>query len=210
MTAATRQAGPLFAFEGHIPEVAPDAWVAPTACVIGRVSLGARVSVLFNAVLRADNNTIAVGPESNVQDGGILHCDPPEIAGRPVEIGARVSIGHGARLHGCRVGDGSLVGIGAIVLDGATIGTDCLVAAGALVPPGMTVPDGSLVVGAPAQVKRALRDGDREILRLAADGYLDLGPRHRAGLAPASAALDAALDGASDADGPPPRHSTGG
>lgn len=175
----------LFAFEGHEPAVDPSAWIAPDACLIGQVSIGESVTVMFGVVLRADHNAIRIGAESNIQDGVIMHCDPPSLPhGRPVILGRRVSIGHGARLHGCTVGDGAMIGTGAVVLDGAMIGAGSLIAANALVPPGMEVPEGSLVIGSPAAVKRPVRERDRELLALAADMYVDLGRRYRATLVP--------------------------
>lgn len=175
----------LFAFEGHEPIVHPSAWIAPDARLIGRVVIGERVTVMFGAILRADHNEIRIGPETNVQDGVIIHCDPPSLPhGGPVVLGRGVSIGHGARLHGCTVGDGAMIGTGAVVLDRAVIGAGSLVAANALVPPGMEIPDGSLVIGSPAAVKRPVRERDRELLALAAEMYVDLGRRYRATLAP--------------------------
>lgn len=175
----------LYAFEGHAPAVDPTAWIAPNACLVGRVEIEESVAVLFGAVLRADNNLIRIGAGSNVQDGTIIHCDPPSVpGGQPVLIGRRVTIGHGARLHGCTVGDGCMIGVGAVVLDGAVIGAGSLVAANAFVPPRMQIPEGSLVLGSPAVVKREVRDKDREMLALAAEMYVELGGRLRAGLVP--------------------------
>lgn len=134
------------------PHLDQDTWVAPSAQVIGRVHLEVGCSVWFGAVIRADNEPMHIGAGSNVQDGAVLHSDP----GFPLHIGANVTVGHQAMLHGCTVGDGSLVGIGAVVLNGARIGKHCLVAAGALVTEGKSFPDGSLIVGSPAVVKREL------------------------------------------------------
>jgi carbonic anhydrase/acetyltransferase-like protein (isoleucine patch superfamily) len=136
------------------PQLAESAWVAPQAVVIGNAALRERASVWFNAVIRADNEAIKIGAGSNVQDGAVLHTDP----GYPMVIGANVSIGHQAMLHGCTIGDGSLIGIQAIVMNGAVIGRHCLVGAGAVVTEGKTFPDRSLILGAPAKVVRELTD----------------------------------------------------
>lgn len=136
----------------HAPEVAATAWVHPAATVIGRVSLGAHVSVWPGAVLRGDRDAIVVGDESNVQDGAVLHCDP----GLPCRVGKRVTIGHRAVVHGCTVEDGALIGIGAVVLNGAVVGAGSLVAAGAVVAEGQVIPPGSLVMGVPAKVRGPL------------------------------------------------------
>lgn len=143
---------PLLPFEGSVPEVADDAWVAPGAVLVGRVSLGSRSSVWYGAVLRGDGNSITVGAGSNVQDGTVVHADP----GFPAVIGDGVVVGHGAVVHGCTVEDGSLIGMGSRVLNGARIGAGSLVAAGAVVLEGTQVPPGSLVAGVPAKVRRPL------------------------------------------------------
>lgn len=135
-------------------------FVADNATVLGRVRLAHEASVWFNAVLRGDNEEIAIGEGSNVQDGSVLHTDP----GYPLRVGAGVTVGHQAMLHGCTVGDHSLIGIKAVVLNGATIGRNCLIGAGALIPEGKTIPDNSLVMGAPGRVKREL--GKEEIERM--------------------------------------------
>lgn len=134
------------------PQLDRDTWVAPSAQVVGNVHLEAGCSVWFGAVVRADNEPMHIGAGSNVQDGAVLHSDP----GFPLHIGKNVTIGHQAMLHGCTVGEGSLIGIGAVVLNGARIGRQCLVAAGALVTEGKSFPDGTLIVGNPAVVKREL------------------------------------------------------
>jgi carbonic anhydrase/acetyltransferase-like protein (isoleucine patch superfamily) len=134
------------------PHLDQDTWVAPSAQVVGNVHLEAGCSVWFGAVVRADNEPMRIGAGSNVQDGAVLHSDP----GYPLHIGENVTIGHQAMLHGCTVGEGSLIGIGAVVLNGAKIGRHCLVAAGALVTEGKHFADGSLIVGSPAVVKREL------------------------------------------------------
>ncbi|TSE26501.1 2,3,4,5-tetrahydropyridine-2,6-dicarboxylate N-acetyltransferase [Tepidimonas sediminis] len=160
------------------PDLHPTAWVADSARVIGRVTLGPDVSVWDGAVLRGDNDPITIGEGSNVQDGSVLHTD----VGVPLTIGARVTIGHMVMLHGCTIGDESLIGIGAIVLNGARIGRHCLVGAGALVTEGKTFPDGVLILGSPAKVVRELTAQEIEALRASARHYIDNARRFRAGL----------------------------
>ncbi|MNM86003.1 2,3,4,5-tetrahydropyridine-2,6-dicarboxylate N-acetyltransferase [compost metagenome] len=135
-------------------EAHPDSWIAPTASVIGKVRLEAGASVWFGAVLRGDNELIHVGENSNVQDGSVLHTD----MGWPLTIGKGVTIGHKVNLHGCSIGDHSLIGINAVVLNGAKIGRHCLIGAGALIPEGKEIPDGSLVMGVPGKVVRSLEN----------------------------------------------------
>jgi carbonic anhydrase/acetyltransferase-like protein (isoleucine patch superfamily) len=134
------------------PTVHSDAWVADTATVIGSVQLDAGASVWFGAVIRGDNELIHVGAGSNVQEGAVLHTD----MGFPLTIAPNVTIGHQAMLHGCTIGEGSLIGIQAVILNGAVIGQNCLVAAGAVVKENANFPDGSLIVGAPAEAKRTM------------------------------------------------------
>lgn len=143
---------PLYAIDGKRPTVAANAWVAPSADVIGDAHLGEGASVWFGAVIRADNTPILVGARTNVQEGAMLHSDP----GAPLTVGADVTVGHHAILHGCTIGDRVLVGMGATILNGAVIAEDCLVGAGALVTEGKSFPPGSLIVGAPARAVRAL------------------------------------------------------
>lgn len=151
----------LIALGDHQPDCqAADVWVASNAALVGRVTLSEASSVWFGAVLRADNEPIIIGTRTNIQDLAVLHTDP----GYPLTIGSDCTIGHQAMLHGCDVGDGSMIGIGAIVLNGAKIGRHCLIGAGALIPEGVVVPDRSLVVGLPGKVKRELTDS--EISRL--------------------------------------------
>ncbi|UIF84733.1 gamma carbonic anhydrase family protein [Cupriavidus sp. UYPR2.512] len=160
------------------PSVPASAFVAANATVAGNVLLGRHASVWFNAVLRGDVEAIVVGDESNIQDGAILHTDP----GFPVRIGQGVTIGHAARLHGCTVMDGALIGIGATVLDGAVIGRDSLIGANSLVTPGKQIPERVLVMGAPARVIRELTDAEVKELRRAAAEYVKLGATYaRAG-----------------------------
>jgi carbonic anhydrase/acetyltransferase-like protein (isoleucine patch superfamily) len=142
----------IYKIKGHQPSIHESCFVAPEATVIGQAQIGERVSVWPGAVIRADNEPITIGNESNVQEGAILHVD----AGKPMTIGEGVTIGHQAMLHGCTVGDGSLIGIQAVILNGAVIGKNCLVAAGAVITENKVFPDGSLIVGAPAKVLREL------------------------------------------------------
>jgi carbonic anhydrase/acetyltransferase-like protein (isoleucine patch superfamily) len=150
------------------PEIPASAYVAPEATVIGKVTLGEHVSIWPGAVIRGDNDAIQIGDASNVQDGAVLHVDP----GYPLKIGAHVTIGHQAMLHGCTVGDGSLIGIQAVVLNGAVIGRECLIGAGALVSEGKVYGDRKLILGAPAKVIRELSEADLERMRRAAPGYV--------------------------------------
>ncbi|MEO3977451.1 gamma carbonic anhydrase family protein [Streptomyces sp. CAU 1734] len=160
---------------GRSPEIAPGAFTAPTAVVVGEVSLAAGASVWYHAVLRGDCGPIVIGADSNIQDNCTVHVDP----GFPVTVGERVSVGHNAVLHGCTVEDGALIGMGATVLNGAHIGAGSLVAAQALVPQGMRVPPGSLVAGVPAKVRRELTEEERAGITLNATMYLELAKAHR-------------------------------
>ena len=160
--------------EDHAPQVHPTAWVAETALVVGKVSLAENASVWYGAVLRGDNDRINVGTNSNVQDGSVLHTDP----GVTLTIGANVTIGHQVMLHGCTIGDGSLVGIQSIVLNGAKIGRNCLVGAGSLVTEGKEFPDGVLIVGRPAKVVRALTPDEIANLERSAAHYVQQATRH--------------------------------
>jgi len=157
-----------------------DYWVAPGAVLIGEVVLKKNASVWFSAVLRGDNEAIEIGENSNVQDGAILHTD----LGHPLTVGRGVTIGHRAVLHGCTVGEGSLIGIGAIVLNGARIGRNCLVGAGALVTEGKSIPDGSLVIGAPGRVARPLTEAEVAGLKASAAHYVANWKRYVGGLRP--------------------------
>ena len=143
-------------------------WIAPTAAVMGRVVLKKNASVWWGATLRGDNDPIVVGENSNVQDGAVLHTDP----GSPLIIGRNVTIGHLAMLHGCEIGDGSLIGIGAVVLNRAKIGKNCLIGAKALIPEGKVIPDNSLVMGAPGKVVRELTPEQAAGLAMSAAGYV--------------------------------------
>jgi len=168
----------IYALGEIAPQIDPAAWVADNATVIGRVRLEAGASIWYGAVLRGDNDLIHVGPGSNVQDGSVLHTDD----GFPLSIGADVTIGHQVMLHGCTIGDGSLVGIGAVVLNGARIGRQCLVAAGAVVTEGKEFPDRCLIMGAPAKVVREISPEQAQRMAGGARHYVDNAARHRAGL----------------------------
>lgn len=168
----------LYALDGIGPTLAVGAWVAPTADIIGDVRLGERASVWFGAIIRADNTPILVGEESNIQDGAIGHSDP----GFPLTIGARVTVGHQAILHGCTVADDCLIGMGAKILNGAVIESECLVGAGALVTEGKTFPTGSLIVGTPARVLRPLTEAEKQALRASAAHYAGKAARYAAEL----------------------------
>lgn len=149
------------------PALAPTAWVAPGAHVLGRVELADGVGIWFGAVLRGDNEPIVIGTGSNVQENSVLHTD----VGFPLTVGRDVTIGHQAMLHGCTVGDGSLIGIQAVVMNGARIGRECLIGAGALVPEGKVIPDRSLVLGSPGKVVRELTDAEVARIRAGAEHY---------------------------------------
>lgn len=159
----------IYELEGQRPQCGADVWVAESAQVVGNVHLGAGASVWFGAVVRADNEPMYIGASSNIQDAAVLHSD----AGAPLIIGERVTVGHQAILHGCTVGDGSLIGIGAVVLNGARIGRNCLVGAGALVTEGKVFPDGCLIVGSPAVVKCELTQEQVQGLAASAAHYQD-------------------------------------
>ncbi|GAB5415571.1 MAG: gamma carbonic anhydrase family protein [Congregibacter sp.] len=142
-------------------------FIAPNAAVIGRVTLHAGASVWFSCVLRGDVEDIVVGAGSNIQDGTVIHADP----GCPAVIGEGVTVGHNAMIHGCEIGDGTLVGINAVVLNGAKIGKRCLIGANALVTEGMEIPDGSMVLGSPAKIKRSLSEEQQQLLGMNAEHY---------------------------------------
>lgn len=170
----------IFALDGRRPEIHPDAWVAPGAVLIGHVVLRAGASVWFGAVLRGDNEVIEVGEGANVQDNSVCHTD----MGFPLVIGADCTIGHRAMLHGCTIGAGSLVGMGATVLNGAVIGTGSLIGAASLIAEGKEIAPASLVIGAPGRVRRSLEAGEQAELRAAAAHYRANAMRYRAGLVP--------------------------
>ncbi|QIG80395.1 gamma carbonic anhydrase family protein [Stakelama tenebrarum] len=158
---------PHYSIFGKSPVVADGAWVAPSADLIGDVQLASGASVWFGAVIRADNTAITVGARSNIQDGAMLHSDP----GSPCTVGEDCTVGHHAILHGCTIGDRTLVGMGATILNGAVIGEDCLVGAGALVTEGKTFPPGHLILGSPAKAVRPLDDAAKAALKASAALY---------------------------------------
>ena len=172
----------LYALDGHspVPPENGDYWIAPGAHVIGTVMIGEGVSIWFGAVLRGDNEPLVIGEGTNIQENCVLHTD----MGYPLTIGAHVTVGHKAMLHGCTIGEGSLIGMGATVLNGAKIGRGCLIGAGALVTEGKEIPDGSLVMGAPGRVVRQLDGAARAKLLDSASGYRQNMMRFKAGLKP--------------------------
>ncbi len=169
---------PIYDLDGVHPEIAEDTWVAPDANLVGRVVLEEGASVWFGATLRGDNEEIRIGAGSNVQENTVMHTD----MGFPLSLGAGCTIGHKAMLHGCTIGDNSLIGMGATVLNGAKIGKNCLIGAGALITEGKEIPDGSLVMGAPGKVVRSLDDAAIQGLRASALHYQENMRRFRAGL----------------------------
>jgi len=168
---------PIYSLGGVSPQFDDEStfWLAPDATLIGRISVGAHVGIWFGAVLRGDNEPIRIGARSNLQEHAILHTDP----GFPITIGQGCTIGHRATLHGCTIGDNSLIGMCAVVLNGARIGRDCIVGAGALVTEGKSFEDGSLIVGAPARVVRQLDETAIAGLRRSADHYVENARRFR-------------------------------
>jgi carbonic anhydrase/acetyltransferase-like protein (isoleucine patch superfamily) len=162
----------------HAPEIDGTAFVADSAALIGKVTVEANASVWFGVTIRGDNERITIGANSNVQDGTVMHTD----MGFPLTLGKNVSIGHQAMLHGCTVGDGSLIGIQAVVMNGAKIGKGCLVGAGALVTEGKEFPDNSLIIGSPAKVVRTLTEDDLQRLAGNADIYMERGKLYKAQL----------------------------
>jgi carbonic anhydrase/acetyltransferase-like protein (isoleucine patch superfamily) len=171
---------PIYELDGHAPEFPADGqyWVAETATLIGRVRLKAQASVWFGAVLRGDNEWIELGERSQIQDNATLHTDP----GFPLTIGTNCVIGHNVILHGCTIGDESLIGMGAIMLNGAKVGRNCLVGAGAVVTEGKTFPDNSLIVGAPARAIRTLDEKAAAMIRGGADIYVRRSRQYAKGL----------------------------
>lgn len=165
----------ILGFGDDFPELDDDAFVAAGATLIGRVQLGSGSSVWYGSVLRGDSDAIVVGAQTNVQDGCVLHADE----GFPVILGDRVTVGHRAVVHGCRVADDVLVGMGAVLLNGVSVGAGSLVAAGAVVTQNTEIPDGSLVAGVPAKVLRPVNERERELISAGARHYVDLAAKHR-------------------------------
>lgn len=171
---------PLFTLDGHAPEFEhrKSSWIAPDATLVGKVFLGENAGIWFGAVLRGDNEPIHVGRNTNVQEHSVMHTD----MGYPLTIGEGCTIGHRAMLHGCTIGENTLIGIGAIILNGAKIGRNSLVGAGALVTERKEFPDNALIVGSPARVIRTLDEAAIEQLRLSAAHYVENGRRFMRGL----------------------------
>lgn len=165
---------PIYQIDQKTPQIAESAWIAPNATVIGDARLGDNVSIWWNAVLRGDNDPIHIGANSNIQDGSVLHTDE----GVPMHIGANVTVGHMVMLHGCTVGDNSLIGIGSVVLNRAVIGRHSIVGANTLIPEGKVFPDGVLIVGSPGKVVRELSEEEKARLQKSADHYVDNARRY--------------------------------
>ena len=177
-----------YTLEGVAPEIDPTAWVAPTAVVIGRCRMAAHASLWFGAVVRGDNELIVIGEGSNVQENCVLHTDP----GFPLTIERDVTVGHLAMLHGCEVGEGSLIGIGATVMNGARIGKRCLIGAHAFVPEGKEIPDDSLVMGQPGKVVRTVSAEQAARMKQGTETYVRRAETYRHGLRPLGAGDDGA------------------
>lgn len=176
MQADTERTGARIAsFGAHTPEIAEDAFVAPGATVIGRVRIGARSSVWYGTVLRGDVADISIGEGTNIQDGCVGHADE----GYPLQIGDRVTVGHRVVIHGCRIADDVLIGMGAVLMNGVTVGTGSLIAAGAVVTQDTEIPPGSLVAGVPATVRRQVGDAEHELITDGAQHYVELAAQHR-------------------------------
>jgi len=169
---------PLYGLDEQVPTFGEGAWAAPSADLIGDVRLGPRSSVWFGAVVRADNTPILIGEESNLQDGAVGHSDP----GAPLTIGARVTIGHQAVVHGCTISDDCLIGMGARILNGAVLGPGCLIGAGALITEGKRFEEGGLIVGVPARLVRPLTDEEKAAIRLSAAHYAEKAARYAVSL----------------------------
>ena len=168
----------IYQLDAQTPELADSAWVADSAQVMGAVKIAADASVWFGVTVRGDNEPIQIGEGSNIQDGSVLHSDH----GMPLLIGKHVTVGHRVILHGCTIGDDSLIGMGAVVLNGAKIGKHCLVGAGALVTEGKEFPEGSMIIGSPAKAVRQLTPEQIEGLRRSAEHYVENAQRYRQGL----------------------------
>ena len=169
----------IYTLDGVAPELRGGGhFIAPNAAVIGSVVLEANSSVWFSVVIRGDNETIHIGAGSNIQDGTVCHSNPDY----PLLVGENVTVGHNATLHGCSIGDGTLVGINAVVLNGARVGKGCVIGANSLVPEGMEIPDYSLVMGVPARIKRELTAEQRELFSLNAAHYVENAARYKQGL----------------------------
>lgn len=168
----------IFQLGEHAPDIDASAYIAEDANVIGKVRIEANASVWFGVTIRGDNDLITIGENSNVQEGTVMHTDP----GQPLTVGRNVTVGHQAMLHGCEIGDGSLIGIQAVVLNGAKIGRNCLVGAGALVTEGKEFPDNSLIIGSPAKAVRTLAEGDIARIQAGTASYVARGQLFKQGL----------------------------
>jgi carbonic anhydrase/acetyltransferase-like protein (isoleucine patch superfamily) len=170
---------PIYTLGDRRPTFASEEWfVAPTAAVIGTVALGHQASIWFNVVARSDREIIEIGARCNIQDGSVLHADP----GFPLRLAQNVTIGHKVMLHGCSVGEGSLVGMNSVLLNGASIGSGCIVGAHSLIPEGKVFPDGVLILGSPGKVVRELKQEEKDYLLDVADGYVRRAQTYREGL----------------------------
>lgn len=168
----------VYSLDDKTPALADDVWVAESASVIGKVVMHEGSSVWFGAVVRGDNEPIVIGKRSNVQDGSVLHSDP----GSPLHIGEGVTLGHQVMVHGCTIGDNTLIGIGATILNGAKIGKNCIIGAHALITEGKVIPDGSMVMGAPGKVVKELTPPQIMMLQGSAEVYVQNAKRFKAGL----------------------------
>lgn len=177
---ATGSVEMIYQLGKRVPKFADDVFVAENATIIGDVELHSGASVWFNAVLRADNDRIVVGENSNIQDASVLHIDP----GLPLVIGKGVTVGHKVMLHGCTIGDNTLIGINAVVLNGARIGRNCLIGAGALITENKEIPDNSMVLGMPGKVVKTLSDKEAATLKMNASFYVENAKRYKAELTP--------------------------
>lgn len=171
----------LYQLPDRVPNIHPESWIAPSATVIGAVNVRKNASIWWNVVIRGDNDPITIGENTNVQDASVLHTD----AGLPMEIGANCTIGHMVILHGCTIGENSLIGIGSVILNRAVIGKNCIVGAKSLVPEGKVFPDGVLILGAPAKVVRQLEPAEIEKLKSGALHYVQNWQRYAKHLSPA-------------------------
>ena len=169
---------PIYSLDGVVPKLADDAYVAPGAQLMGNVEMEAGSSVWFGAVLRGDNDLIKIGARSNIQDNSVLHTDP----GMPLTIGEGVTVGHQVMLHGCTIGDNTLIGIGSTILNGTKIGKNCIIGAHTLIAEGKDIPDGSLVIGSPGRVVKQLSEPQIAMLKMSADIYVANAKRLKDGL----------------------------
>ena len=159
----------FYALEDRKPVIRGQYFVAPGCHIVGSVDIGSNVNIWFNTVIRADNDWVILGENSNIQDGCVLHTDP----GKPITIGSNVTVGHKVMLHGCSIGDQSLIGMNSVILNGARIGRNCLIGANTLIPENAEIPEGSLVMGSPGRVVRPLSDEQKKLVALGAAYYVD-------------------------------------